>query len=77
MLTFLIVSYQSWLVDSGEPPSFSLSLLWQWATTSTLFLDFARAICAHWAGYFWTQQALLATLLSSLHMSIEGEWFVT
>lgn len=71
MLSFLIVSYQTWLREHDA--HLHLTTLWQWTTTSTLFLDFAHDICATSAGYFWTQQALLATLLSSLYMGIEGE----
>jgi len=73
MTSFLVVSYQDWLKENHD--SFGPVTLWQWTTTSTLFLDFARAICASSAAYFWTQQALLATLLSSLYMRIQSEPF--
>ena len=48
-------------------------LLWKWLTTSTLFEDFARGICGHWARYWWTSAALMTTMRLSLWTGREGE----
>lgn len=72
MLSFLIVSYRTWLKESQA--TFGVSTIWQWTITSTLFLDFAHAICASSAAYFWVQQALLATLLSALYIRVQGQF---
>lgn len=87
MLSYLIVSYQSWaqshsvplprqflgdggLLGAGDE---SVQLhIWKWLTSSTLFQDFAEAICGDSARFWWTQQALLVTMAWSVFMSFEG-----
>ncbi|KAL8763395.1 MAG: hypothetical protein Q9184_000783 [Pyrenodesmia sp. 2 TL-2023] len=88
MLSYLILSYRSWsmyrnlepLQGLQSPTLFSgVTILgytartWQWLTQSTLFHDFARTICTSSANFWWTQQALLATIASALFISIEGQ----
>lgn len=63
----------SGLIGQGEREI----LLWKWLTTSTLFEDFARDICDHWARYWWTSAALMTTMRLSLWTGKEGEHLVT
>ena len=87
MLSYLIVSYRSWAQANDVPLPQQLlgdaSLLgshdqrvnlriWTWLTSSTLFQDFAEAICGDSARFWWTQQALLVTMAWSVFMSFEG-----
>ena len=88
MLSFLVLSYKTW-ASAGDIPIpqsvfgheglFDLQNAtinihaWQWLTSSTLFQDFAETICDDTARYWWTQQALLATMAWNFFMSIEGE----
>ena len=83
MLNFLILSYIAWAQDRGIPlPLSSLGRrelvgevhIWQWLTNSTLFLDFAQEICATWPRYWWTSQALWATLGVCCFMALHGTW---
>ena len=87
MLNYLIVSYSDWAHKNSFPSPQRLygnaSLLgskgerveihvWQWLTSSTLFQDFAEAVCGDSARFWWTQQALLMTMGWSVFMSFEG-----
>lgn len=85
MLNYLIFSYQDWAYshrlevpqrllgkDSILGPDRISLAIWQWLTTSTLFQDFAQTICGNSARFWWTQQALFATMAWSLFMSFEG-----
>lgn len=87
MLAYLIVSYRSWATQHGyELPQRLFGgkgvlncrgdcrglPIWSWLTTSTLFQDFANEICATHARFWWTQQALLATMAWTAFISIEG-----
>jgi len=89
MLNYLIFSYQEWalfrdlevptqlLGKSGvlSPPDQRAQLyIWTWLKSSTLFLDFAHELCESSANYWWTEQALLATMARSVFMSIEGSF---
>lgn len=47
--------------------------IWQWSTTSTLFQDFAEAICAEGPQYVVTEAALLMTGFICFYMGVEGE----
>ena len=75
MLSFLIISYNYWAEERGIAVPSSVFgrggvlgrgrtevFVWEWLMTSTLFLDFAREICATWGRYWWTGQALWATV---------------
>ncbi|KAL8810242.1 MAG: hypothetical protein Q9223_002558 [Gallowayella weberi] len=87
MLSYLIYSYQGWVTSKGvdvlpglhDPYVFTRSTLhftqqiWQWLTESTLFQNFAETICNDSATFWWTQQALLVTMVSALFISIEGK----
>jgi hypothetical protein len=78
MLSFLIASYQEWcharyIVPSSIPAVDLISSIWQWTTTSTLFLDFARSLCSTQAGYYWVMQALLGTMITNITMSSAGQ----
>jgi len=85
MLNFLIESYISWAKEWGIQLPLSVlgqnGLLgrervqlhvWQWLTGSTLFLDFAQEICGTWPRYWWTSQALWATMGVSIFMGFHG-----
>ena len=83
MLNFLFLSYTAWAQDRGIPlPLSSLGRrglvgeihIWQWLTNSTLFLDFAKEICATWPRYWWASQALWATLGVCCFMALHGTW---
>ena len=63
----------SGLIGRGEREA----LLWKWLTTSTLFEDFARDICDHWARYWWTSAALMTTMRLSLWTGREGEHLIS
>ena len=87
MMDFLIVSYKAWALERDtEVPQrlfghdglidlrqgITRVYIWQWLTSSTLFQDFAEIICGSSARYWWTQQALLTTMIWVFFMSIEG-----
>ena len=87
MLNFLIESYISWAKLWGVQLPLSVfghnGLLgregvelhiWQWLTGSTLFLDFAQEICGTWPRYWWTSQALWATMGVNIFMGYHGTW---
>ncbi|KAL9621075.1 MAG: hypothetical protein Q9160_004460 [Pyrenula sp. 1 TL-2023] len=80
MLFVLVRSYQSWSLQHDFPLPYFTSLirgrdlhLWHWAKTSTLFQDFARDLCANVFQFWWTQGALLLSLLFSVFMAVEGK----
>lgn len=67
MLGFLIASYQAWetAVDTRTLQTADLNRnIWQWMTTSSLFLDFAKSLCNSPGGFYWSKKALSATLYS-------------
>lgn len=87
MLSYLIVSYQSWAKTSrvllaqrvlgdaglvGRRDQRVKLYIWEWLTSSTLFQDFAMTICNDGARFWWTQQTLLVTMVWSVFMSFEG-----
>ncbi|KAL8712253.1 MAG: hypothetical protein Q9220_003404 [cf. Caloplaca sp. 1 TL-2023] len=82
MLNYLILSYQTWSSSQDLddlPGSFTptaivalAARIWQWLTASTLFQNFAATICANDENFWWTSNALLATMTSALFISIEG-----
>jgi hypothetical protein len=87
MLMFLIDSRSAWSsANNLTIPAFTWrdrSLLdvsehinrlhiWQWATSSTLFRDFAEAICTPPIHYWWTQKALLYSYAWNWYMAREG-----
>lgn len=87
MLNFLILSYGSWAGNRNIPVPYSpfgpqglvgynrtRIHVWQWLTGSTLFLDFAKEICATWSRYWWTSQALWATTGVYCFMAFHGTW---
>ncbi len=88
MLSYLIFSYHSWSTSRNLKPLQGLQYptasagfaapefaarIWRWLTESTLFHDFARTVCTSNANFWWTQQALLATMASALFISVEGK----
>ena len=87
MLDYLVESYEAWAQDRnialpsqfyGKGGLFGPSQqraplhIWTWLRTSTLFHDFARSICEPSQHFWWSQQALLATMSWNLYLSIEG-----
>lgn len=87
MLNYLILSYQEWAKERrivvpqhlygrngflGSQDQRVLVHVWMWLTTSTLFRDFAETICGNSLRFWWTQQALLVTMVWSVFLSIEG-----
>lgn len=78
MLNFLITSYNAW--SSKQRPAvassshFELGVsIHQWTIHSTLFLDFARSLCATQSGYWWVMQALMATMTTNVIMQAGGK----
>jgi len=79
MLHFLITSYNAWsarqvsalLHTSTSYVDLAVSV-WQWTIHSTLFLDFARSLCASQSGYWWVMQALMATMTTNVIMQSAG-----
>ena len=88
MLSYLIVSYKKTWVTARNIllPIQSHELInivgysdrtpqlhfWQWLKTSTLFRNFAQTICMSSGAFFWTGQALVATMTWSVFMGVEG-----
>jgi len=85
MPNFLIKSYISWAKQQGIQLPLSIFgrngligregvqlHVWHWLTGSTLFLDFAQEICGTWPRYWWTSQALWATMGVSIFMGFHG-----
>lgn len=67
MLGFLIKSYQAWASAIDTQPlrvDGLLGNIWQWMTTSSLFLDFAKSLCTSPGGFWWSRIALYATMFS-------------
>lgn len=85
MLNFLIFSYCDWAETQGValPASVADAVgngvsklqIWNWLTSSRLFLDFAKEICKSWERYFWVGQALWATLGVGVLVGSEGVYF--
>jgi hypothetical protein len=78
MLSFLIVSYQSWCQIRGFAFSTMSSTeiftsIKMWTFTSTLFLDFAKALCSTEQGYWWVMQALMGTMVTNIVVSFAGQ----
>ncbi len=88
MLCFLIDSYLKWSIQTKTAAPSSIqgdgSLLgvsgkrtetqiWRWATSSTLFQDFAEAIVDNPKAYFWTEKALLYSFVWNCYMAEKGE----
>ncbi len=72
MFAFLLTSYSSWSRQHaipGQDQQRSQLRLWHWASTSSLFEDFARGLCVTPSAYFWTQKALLYSFLWNCHMA--------
>lgn len=87
MLNFLILSYSNWCDARGiSVPEAILGArsvvgiggsrtplhVWRWATSSTLFQDFAEVICGDPESWLWTQTALLYSYAWNTYMAIEG-----
>jgi hypothetical protein len=87
MLMFLIDSHSVWSsANNMTIPALSRSSrsflgvvelinrlhVWRWATSSTLFIDFAKSICTPPRHYWWTQKALLYSYAWNLYMAREG-----
>lgn len=73
MLSFLIESYLAWAdaADTGHLRGYGpLADIWQWTTTSSLFLDFARSLGASAESYYWSMQALIATLITNILINV-------
>ena len=88
MLNFLFASYSGWSHQNDvKAPTALIGAqsitgisgqraklqIWRWATSSTLFQDFAEAICADSRQYFWTQKALLYSFVWNWYMAEEGQ----
>lgn len=83
MLSFLIVSYTSWRMKNqpdlqGDGVYPLVQSIWQWTTTSTLFLDFAKDLCNVEKSHVWpwSETALVSTLLSFFYMSAAGKFYI-
>ena len=80
MLHFLFRSYHSWSAEHGlKRPSSLIAAIrgedfypWYWASTSTLFSDFANELCMDFSEYWWTCLELLWSFQVSLFMTVEG-----
>ena len=84
MLNFLILSYGDWTsthqIEMSKTPISTHSIrdhwdslqIWSWATSSTLFLDFAEVICNNPQRWLWTQSALLYSYAWNTYMAIKG-----
>lgn len=46
--------------------------VWHWLTSSTMFLDFAQELCGSWERYWWTSQALWATMGVNVFIGLYG-----
>lgn len=80
MLKFLIHSYAQWTrgnrlveYEFQDQTYYNPQEIWKWVTGSTLFKDFAEAICNDPSRFWWTQLALLYSMAWNLYMSVEGE----
>ena len=88
MLSFLILSYTEWsqqynialpLSLIGQNPILGSNsdrttlYIWRWATSSTLFQDFAETIISPPSHYFWTQKALAYSFLWNCYMADKGK----
>ena len=74
MMNVLIQSFTLWArVRNLSLADASLSLIWEWSVTSTLFRDFGNAIVQSSARYLWVEADLLATLCVCLFIGIEGQ----
>lgn len=71
MLSFLLLSY-SWWNQSHIRGAITLSSIWEWTTTSSLFLDFARELCRDGLTFKWSGEALAATMVANVFMSAVG-----
>ena len=87
MVNVILQSYQAWATTQSLKSSDQLGedqiflntqiywpciCLWEWLKDSHLFEDFGNAIVDNSARYWWTQQALLTSILWSVFMSVEG-----
>ena len=83
MMQFLIVSNLEWttehltLADDNKSLPDVFASLWPWMKTSTLFQDFATAICRTEERFLWTQSALLLSLGWNVWMAVEGKLIIT
>ena len=88
MLSFLIDSYSAWSLKRGTAlpesvlgdrsiPGVSGTRtdlqIWQWATSATLFQDFAEAIIGDPKSQFWTVKVLLFSFVWNCYMAERGE----
>lgn len=74
MLNILYQSYLAWSGRHRLRASLSVSQIWRWSITTTLFQDFGEAIVQHPVRYFWTHSALVTTLAVSFFMGTAGKW---
>ena len=84
MLRFLIFSYGQWAnTNKIALPEALRSIygiraylddlhIWSWATSSTLFQDFAEVICNDPQRWLWTQSVLLYSYAWNTYMAIKG-----
>ena len=84
MLSFLIFSYGTWanthkialpeaLKSIYDTKAYLSDLhIWSWATSSTLFQDFAEVICNDPQRWLWTQSVLLYSYAWNTYMAIKG-----
>ena len=84
MLSFLIFSYGQWATTHKIPLPEALNsiygirgylrdlYIWSWATSSTLFQDFAEVICNDPQRWLWTQSVLLYSYAWNTYMAIKG-----
>ena len=90
MFDYLLVSYSSWASDHsialpqavygkdgllGPKGQRVPVYIWTWLRSSTLFTDFAKTICAPQSHALWTTQALFATAMWNVVLTLEGSHF--
>lgn len=78
MLSFLVRSLQAFRGEKADiygSEGGILCLLFdvlQWTRSSSLFADFAKELIATSASFWWSQYALVATLIATVYMSTFG-----
>ena len=73
MLDVLKHSYQAWSGIRSLGADWSLTQVWRWSTTSTLFQDFAEGLIGSEEGYLWVQSALFVTMAACVFMGLAGK----
>ena len=85
MLSFLAESHQKWVASQSKfripfissskrtvSSSYARSI-WDWMTTSSLFIDFASQLLDSPSAFEWSDKALTLTMMSMLYMGAAGK----